>query len=543
MLIDRTGTRLDNGDGIYGKVSVPDPNRSGHSMSYKNTFSGHLGMLYPSFWKLVYPSDEMDFSSSVNVQFAPLVNPIFENLEVCCEYFYVPLSMVDPCWKNFITGKPQPLSINRNVPLYPLTMGPNRIGTTAIQVQGLWNTYGSLLDYFGYGTPSGDILDGSLTTTNMPNIRCSAYPWLAYWRVIADWYTNHSTMDLEGDPNYSVAFPYATTSSAWQNPKATTPTDIRNFSPASSTPVHTSKPFTRMYDRDFLSTATLKGSMSNMPQVAITNGTSPNPDYFELSTFRMASALTKFAERENLTGSIYSDVIFGHFGVTPQEGPNRAIYLGSYRVPVNIGEVVSSAESYNPSTKALESVLGDHVGKASAQGVNHVFNKTFTEHGIVLGITSINVPRALNCFRRSDLEYTKGTRANWMWSELDSLGDEPVRVSDVKSAPSATTATELNTAILGYNERYWYEKSMRNEVHGDFANPSSSMFSYTACQYFSQGAESLDLHQINTIDYQSLEQRLFSYSASTINSDPVYFHINNICGMSRPISAHSTPMV
>lgn len=543
MQIDRTGTRLDGGEGIYGKVTVPDIPHSGFSMSYKNTFSGHLGKLYPSFWKLVYPSDDMDLSVQINVQFAPLVNPIFENLEVCSEYFYVPLTMLDPLWKNFITGKPQPLQLNRNVPVCPLTMGP----LAGESVTGDWNTYGSLLDFFGYGTPSGTSASAQVEPT-ASNIRCSAYPWLAYWRIIADWYVNHQTMDLEGDLNYKGAFPFLNEANTYYFPwvnlaGGSTTTSYRNFSPNPSTSTITAKPFTRMFDRDFLSTATTKASMANMPKVEIVAASATDPAYFELSTFRMASALTKFAERENLTGNIYSDVIFGHFGITPSEAPCRAIYLGSFRSPVNVGEVLAGSNSYVPSTDQLTSVVGDHVGKASAGGSNHVFTKTFTEHGIVMGLTSINIPRALNAFRRSDLEYTKGSRANWMWSELDGLGDEPVRVSDVKSAPNATGATELNTNIIGFNERYWYEKSMRNEVHGDFANPASSMFSYTACQYFAQGADALDLYQLNTLDYQNLESRLFQFSSQTINSDPVYFHVNNICGMSRPISAHSTPLV
>ena len=325
MQVQRSGGRLANPTNpIFGKVNITDPTRSGFDLSYNNRYTSHLFQLIPCFSEEILPSDTMSYGVAQRIDFAPLVNPIFDGLESCYEAFFVPYRLVDPDWKGFITGKDQG---SKPHPTSPLMVGPS---DTAQVVNSFATEYGSLLDYFGYGIPCNNLLTGTMANNY---IRCSAYPLLAYWRIIADWYQN---FQVENVANNSAIIPFfplengftttwgSSTSKAWDN---------RVLNAAYSSTEDFSygwRPFLRRYDRDFLSTATPNPQTGSAISVSTSGGS------FTIESFRIASALQRFAERSNLAGTRYNEDIMAHFGVVPSDAStDRAEYLGSCRFSVD----------------------------------------------------------------------------------------------------------------------------------------------------------------------------------------------------------------
>lgn len=530
-LISRGSNRIDYGktNRIFDKVPVEDAPKSGFDMSYTNTFDGHFGNCYPVHVQTVVPSDRISYDVSAVMNFTPLVNPIFEELEAVFASFYVPYRILWDDWKAFITATPNKQGAYVQ---YLPQVGPMNSSAASETSDRRATQYGSLLDFLGYGTPSEDITavhqKPHITVEKNTYVRVNALPLRAYWRVMADWYQNAAVTDLEHDPFYKGAF--ATDSNLM------TYANVNGFT---NGVYHNAKPFelwVAPYNRDFLTTATFEPQQSTPVTVNTSSGS------FTLEQFRVASALDRWARKQNLAGRRYNESIMAHFNVMPDDATlDRAEYLGSYRQKIDVTtttQVSSTTES---------SPLGTLAGKATSSGAGHVYDRTFTEFGIVFTICTLCVPASYSQFRSRELMRSKYT--DYPWPELCNLGDEEIIGADICSNPKESTGgfadgMYANEMVCGYNERYWYEKSRRNEVHGACANPSSALFKYTAARTFDISNFYADDWNFSLVDsqrmfYEDLESRIFQ----TANDTPARISVWNNCYMVRPFTEHANPLV
>lgn len=161
-----------------------------------------------------------------------------------------------------------------------------------------------------------------------------------------------------------------------------------------------------------------------------------------INDLRQAFQIQKFYEKWARGGSRYTETLRVMFNViSPDARLQRPEYLGGTHSRVNVVPTAqtSSTDSVSPqSNLSAFGVLGDSA---------HGFNKSFVEHGYVIGI----------CCLRADITYQQGMNRMWSrrqlfdfyWPTLAHLGEQVVYNREIY-----TQGTAEDNGVFGYQERY-----------------------------------------------------------------------------------------
>lgn len=181
-----------------------------------------------------------------------------------------------------------------------------------------------------------------------------------------------------------------------------------------------------------------------------------------INQLRQAFQVQRLYERDARGGTRYTEIVRSHFGVTsPDFRLQRPEYLGGGQSNVNVYTVPqTSAVTGQPTPK------GDLGAYATATVQGHGFNKSFTEHCVVLGLACL----------RADLNYQQGlprmfsrrTRFDFYWPALAMIGEQAVLSKEIYADGTAGDET-----VWGYQERfaeYRYKPSLvTGQFRSDFA--------------------------------------------------------------------------
>ena len=170
-----------------------------------------------------------------------------------------------------------------------------------------------------------------------------------------------------------------------------------------------------------------------------------------INSLREAFQLQVLLERDARGGTRYTEIIRSHFGVvSPDQRLQRPEYLGGGSMPIQIEPVPYTAQY---TTTRYPGDLGG-IGYGSKVGIG--FNKSFTEHGVIVGLMAA----------RADLTYQKGLNKMWSrqtkydfyWPALAHLGEQAVKNREIYAQ-----GNETDEQIFGYQERwaeYRYSSSL-----------------------------------------------------------------------------------
>lgn len=161
-----------------------------------------------------------------------------------------------------------------------------------------------------------------------------------------------------------------------------------------------------------------------------------------INSLRSAFALQRFYEKDARGGTRYTEIIRSHFGIiSPDARLQRSEYLGGDSTPIMFNPVqqTSSTDSTSPQ--------GNLSAYALLTTRIHGFNKSFTEHGIVIGLCNI----------RTDLSYQQGINKTWLrqtreefyWPSFAHLGEQAILNKEIYAQ-----GTEADNQVFGYQERY-----------------------------------------------------------------------------------------
>ena len=96
--------------------------------------------------------------------------------------------------------------------------------------------------------------------------------------------------------------------------------------------------------------------------------------------------MQKLLERDARGGTRYTEIIRSHFGViSPDARLQRPEYLGGSSVPVNIAPVAQTSAS---AISGSATPQGNLAAIGTCSMINHGFTKSFTEHGVIIGMVS-----------------------------------------------------------------------------------------------------------------------------------------------------------
>lgn len=500
-----------------------DMNRSMFNMDHSVKWSANIGECIPFECVEILPGDTVQIDTTKVIRLQPLVAPIFEEIVLDTYYFFVPNRLVWSHWKEFMGENNQSAwapTVEYSIP----TLAPPRIdpeGTTATDPRRCWNV-GTIADFLG--VPVGSIKNGNLTyyanaevnalpfrayalicdqwfrsesvmdpvhvfvddtnregsngSDQVTDIELGGKPFIAC--KFFDYFTSVLPSPQRGDPvritllndttdrylpviadDYTgVPHPYQ----AGESPRSSMKYILRNkdtgrlFNYGGTNDLNiTGQTNTRIGVKgNNTATNTSYDLMFNNLYADAKELTNGLANYVTINDLRTAFAVQRYLEKQARFGGRYIEFIKGFFGVdSPDARLQRSEYLGGSRVSLNISQVEQTSATTSNSTP-----LGNVAGMSVTADQNSDVDKSFTEHGYLIGIA---VARYHHCYqdslhpmwtRKDPLEFYNPTFAN--------LGEQKVTKQSIWAYDSYKSSVAKKA--FGYQEAWSEYKFMPSRV-------------------------------------------------------------------------------
>lgn len=455
--------------------------RSSFKRSHTVKTTLDAGRLVPFYIDEVYPGDTFNCKATLFGRMATPIVPAMDNAYLDTFFFFVPYRLLWKHWKEFNGENPLAGYQSKDYEVPQMT-------ATNAQVQTLW-------DYFGFPTEVKNKLS------------VSAFPFRAYWKIYNDWFRDENLQnavsiqtgaplsstsseddayggDASQDATAAQCFyrgkrhDYFTSALPWPQkgpgvelplgqsatitgslPVSATATvnddSLRGRLPISPRPSGVSGSPVSVANDSRLYATMQSGSDINVPvwmsgNMTVSGTADSSHARVDLSSataitinsLRSAFALQRFYEKDARGGTRYTEIIRSHFGIiSPDARLQRSEYLGGDSTPIMFNPVqqTSSTDTTSPQ--------GNLSAYALMSTRVHGFNKSFTEHGIVIGLCNI----------RTDLSYQQGINKTWLrqtreefyWPTFAHLGEQAVLNKEIYAQ-----GNDSDNQVFGYQERY-----------------------------------------------------------------------------------------
>lgn len=453
--------------------------------TYKTTLNA--GMLYPVFCDEALPGDTFTLDTSVICRLTTPLVPFMDNLILDFQFFFVPNRLVWRHWSDFCGEQEQPGVIkNYTVPW---------IKSATFDV-------GSIFDYFGLPTGVA-IADHDV----------QSLPLRAYNLVWDEWYRDENVQnrvfdyDISDEPDAYSKFKllprgkrkdYFTSALPWPQKGAAVSVDAQimgNGSPLGLTWGSSAKGLgslgvtssSSVVGFQEVGIGTYSDSLGKIFSYPSTNdskyvGVTTDAEKsgmtasIGINALRQAVALQRLLELDARGGTRYTEILRAHFGVTsPDARLQRPELLGSFSIPLYLHTVPQSSGTGTTS----ETPQGNLSAFGLANDTNRAFQKSFTEHGIILGLVSI----------RSDLTYQQGiprmwsrsTRYDYYWPALSSLGEQAILNKEIFAQGfnvKDDSGNLIDNKVFGYQERWSEYKYGYSKITGQLRSTYDKSLDY-----------------------------------------------------------------
>ncbi len=451
------------------KATIP---RSQFNRSHTHKCTFDSGLLIPILVDEVLPGDTWNLNMTAFARLATPIFPVMDNMTLDFFFFFIPYRLVWDNWVKFCGEQRDPAdSINFTIP--QMTEGT---GAGVLQVP----------DHMG-------IPPGKTETT------VNALPMRSYNLVYQEWFRDENLQDAvtvnKGDgpetmTNYRTLrnrgkrHDYFTSCLPWPQ-KQTLGVSIPLGTVA---PVVGTTAGIPSFDIADLTAATLAAEGSSginahekasvqWSSAATTDDTTAKWNVTgleaDLSTatattinaLRQSFQIQKLLERDARGGTRYTELVRSHFGVSsPDSRLQRSEFLSGGTTPLIVNAVARTTPSMG--------VLG---GFGTAQSTGIGFNKSFTEHGTILGLVAA----------RADLTYQQGlhrmwsrlTRYDFYWPAFAGLGEQSVLNQEIyfqDHDAGGAAPNDDNHAVFGYQERWAEYRYAPSRISGLFRSDHAS---------------------------------------------------------------------
>ena len=175
-----------------------------------------------------------------------------------------------------------------------------------------------------------------------------------------------------------------------------------------------------------------------------------------INQLRQAFQIQKLLEKDARGGTRYREVLREHFGViSPDSRMQIPEYLGGYRLPINVSQVIQTSSSDDTSP------LGNTAALSVTTMNKPMFTKSFTEHGLIMGLAVV----------RTDQTYQQGIERMWSrkgrydyyWPVLANIGEQAILNKEIYAQGNAK-----DDEAFGYQEAWADYRYKPSKVTGLF---------------------------------------------------------------------------
>lgn len=426
-----------------------------HSLSATNLLSCVAGRLIPTNVTEVLPGDSIQQVTTGLIRMQPMLAPVMHRVKFRVHHWYVPFRIIWDEWEDFITGGPAGIS----APTIPTITVAGPGGSNPIP-------NGTLVDYLGFDTGPG--------TPNSQTLM--ALPFRAYNKIWNEWYRDQEIQAEVSEGNSDAL------DVAWGKDYFTTARETPQLGPDIAIPMndsslsvvaantnpalirasaagHALAPSQDLYSAASsarLSEGSGAGSYILDPNGSLQADTSDAAGL--IRELRLAAALQRYEEARSLYGSRYTEYL-RYLGVRSSDARlQRPEYLGGGMQPVQISEVLSTAET---EVDSEVTPVGDLRGHGIGGVRSNRFRRFFEEHGYVMTCISI-LPESIYT-NGTPRQYMRRTKEDFWQKELQFIGQQEVYKGEV-----FTQGTSADRETWGYVPRYEEYRGGRSKVSGMF---------------------------------------------------------------------------
>lgn len=445
----------------------------------KTTFN--TGDLIPIYLDEVLPGDTHEIDMACVMRMATPIFPVMDNAFCDFYFFFVPNRLLWEHWKEF-------MGENKETAWTPKT--EYSIPQVTAPAEG-WEE-GTLADYLGL-------------PTKVKGISVSALPGRAYGLIYNEWFrnqnitqptlievtdatttgkndgskSNDSAITLAKPLKAAKVFDYYT--GALPEPQKGEPITIpmggtapvRMYENTTGKTEFTDKIYFRNYSSggetkwSNASNFTLNARPVGLEATKNPNGVDGQTEIYlfaDMSTvtaatinqLRQAFQIQKLLEKDARGGTRYREVLREHFGViSPDSRMQIPEYLGGYRLPINVSQVIQTSSTDGTSP------LGNTAALSVTTMNKPMFTKSFTEHGFIMGLAVV----------RTDQTYQQGIERMWSrkgrydyyWPVLANIGEQAILNKELYAQGSAK-----DEEAFGYQEAWADYRYKPSKVTGLF---------------------------------------------------------------------------
>lgn len=176
-----------------------------------------------------------------------------------------------------------------------------------------------------------------------------------------------------------------------------------------------------------------------------------------VNQLRQAFAVQRMYEKDARGGTRYTELVRSHFNVmSPDARQQRPEYLGGKRINLSMMEVVQTSSTDEVSPQ------GNTAGMSKTLDSDFMFEASFTEHGIILGLMCI---RNENSYAQGvERKFLRKSKLDFYWPALAHIGEV-----GIKNIELYAQGTSEDNEIFGYQEKDYEYRYSKNLITGEFS--------------------------------------------------------------------------